>query len=210
MVQYSCVPLFVFAWITVCLCVNPSVAHTTKQWSPKQSADTSPAEPARPPTPAAVYIPPHTPSLQTVQWNTATHSSPVWVGQTSSKYRTVSQLWTWCSDVVWSSISTNNRESNLTSTVALLQIRSFTDRRLLEIKKRALLSWSYGLIVEFPVRYKKKFKFHPEQQTGWRLVKNYYTDLFFSIFFLHHRDCLCIFSCRYYWKKKNNNNNGSD
>lgn len=30
----------------VCLCVNPSVAHTTKQWSPKQSADMSPGVPA--------------------------------------------------------------------------------------------------------------------------------------------------------------------
>lgn len=33
---------------TQSLCVNLSVALTTKQWSPKQSADTSPAAPAPP------------------------------------------------------------------------------------------------------------------------------------------------------------------
>lgn len=64
------------------LCVNPSVAHTTKQWSPKQSADMSPGTPAppQPLAPMGVYIPSHTSSFQTVQWKPATHSSPVWVG----------------------------------------------------------------------------------------------------------------------------------
>lgn len=97
------------------LCVNPSVAHTTKQWSPKQSADMSPGLPApRPLAPMGVYIPPYTPSLQTIQWNTATHSSPVWVGQTIVKNTAqFPNLWTRCSEGLKRNISNNNRESYL-------------------------------------------------------------------------------------------------
>lgn len=86
--------LFVFEWIPACLCVNPSVAHTTEQLSPKQSADMSPGLPApRPLTPMGVYIPAYTSSLQTIQWNPATLSSFFWVGQaswTNQQYSAVS------------------------------------------------------------------------------------------------------------------------
>lgn len=73
---------------SLCLNESPCVCPLTPLWLTQlnngvQSKVLTRVQACLPPwplTPLGVYIPPYTPSLQTIQWNTATLSSPVWVG----------------------------------------------------------------------------------------------------------------------------------